>query len=245
MPISSRRRSPGAVWFRSLPAEGAVAGVRDGGGRRRAFPDVRAHFYLNGAAAHVIDVAGKPGPVPGEVDEGDAAMSVNAMVPGWLIQPGLEMVVEIDPNGEVDESVNMARRIPGEGRIEVNVTEMPELGLTVIPWLWPKDPEEEILDLMRGISAESEVFHATRTLLPVGEVGLTVHEPVYTTTNSGFEIPYEVQALRAIEGGSGYYMALTAQVDRDRGVPAWPCAAGGPPGRCSTAASSRTNSATT
>ncbi len=182
------------------------------------FPDVRAHFYLNGAPAHVLDIPGKPGPVPGEVDEGDAAISVNAMVPGWVIQPGLEMVIEVDPNGEVADSVDMARRIPGEGRIEVDVTEMPEMGLTVIPWLWPKDPEEEILDLMRGISAESEVFHATRTLLPVGEVGLAVHEPVYTTTNSGFEIPYEVQALRAIEGGSGYYMALTAQVDRDRGV---------------------------
>ncbi|MDE2985864.1 MAG: hypothetical protein OXU69_14265 [Gemmatimonadota bacterium] len=182
------------------------------------FPDVRAHFYLNGAAAHVIDVAGKPGPVPGEVDEGDAAMSVNAMVPGWLIQPGLEMVVEIDPNGEVDESVNMARRIPGEGRIEVNVTEMPAMELTVIPWVWPRDPEEEILDLMRDISAESEAFWETRTLLPVGEVDLTVHEPVYTTTNSGFEIPFQVKALRAIEGGSGYYHALTAQIDRDGGV---------------------------
>ncbi|MDE0257186.1 MAG: Ig-like domain-containing protein [Gammaproteobacteria bacterium] len=182
------------------------------------FPDVRAHFYLNGAPAHVLDVPGKPGPVPVEVDESDAAMSVNAMVPGWVIQPGLEMVIEVDPNGEVADSVAMARRIPGEGRIEVNVTEMPAMELTLIPWVWPRDPEEEILDLMRDISAESEVFWATRTLLPVDEIDLTVHEPVFTSTNSGFEIPYEVKAIRAIEGGSGYYMALTSQVDRDNGV---------------------------
>lgn len=182
------------------------------------FPDVRAHFYLNGAPAHVLDIPGKPGPVPGEVDQSDAAMSANAMVPGWVIQPGLEMVVEVDPNGEVDDSVDVMRRIPAEGRIEVNVAEMPAMELTVIPWVWPKDPEEEIVDLMRGLTAQSEVFQETRTLLPVGEVDLTVHEPVYTSTSSGFAIPDEVQALRAIEGGSGYYMALTSDVDRDRGV---------------------------
>ncbi len=182
------------------------------------FPNVRGHFYLNGRPAHILDIPGKPAPVPSEVDEGDAAMSANAMVPGWVIQPGLEMVIEVDPNGEVDDSVDMTRRIPGEGRIEVNVTGMPAMELTVIPWVWPKDPEEEIVDLMRDISAESEVFQETRTLLPVGDVDLTVHEPVYTSTSSGFDIPYEVRALRAIEGGSGYYLALTAQADRDIGV---------------------------
>lgn len=182
------------------------------------FPDLRASFYVNGGLEHVLDIPGKPGPVPAEVDEGDAAKSANAMVPGWVIQPGLEMVIEVDPNGEVDDSVEMTRRIPGEGRIEVNVTEMPAMELTAIPWVWPNDPDEEIVDLMRHLSADSEVFEETRTLLPVGKIDLAIHEPVYSSTNSGFAVPWEVQALRAIEGGSGYYLALTSQVDRNAGV---------------------------
>ena len=182
------------------------------------FPEVRASFYLNGALEHVLDIPGRPGPVPSEVDEGDAAKSANAMVPGWVIQPGLEMVIEVDPNGEVDDSVALTRRIPGEGRIEVNVTEMPALELTAIPWVWANDPDGEIVELMRGLSADSEVFEDTRTLLPVGRIDLAIHEPVYTSTNSGLQAPYEVQALRAIEGGSGYYLALTSGIDFNSGV---------------------------
>ena len=182
------------------------------------FPDVRASFYRNGAPEYVLDVPGKPGPVPGRVDEADAARSVNALVPGWVIQPGLEMAIEVDPNGEVDDGVAMTRRIPAEGRIEVDVREMPDLELTVVPWVWPNDPDEEIVDFARALSPDSEIFWETRTLLPVGEIDLTVHDPVHSSSNSGFQALDGVLAVRAMEGGSGYWMALTAGVDQARGI---------------------------
>ena len=175
------------------------------------FPDVKVRLYRNGAEEYVLDIPGKPGPVPGEVDEGDAAKSANGVVPGWVIEPGLEMVVEVDPDGEVGDSVEMTRRIPAEGRIEVDVREMPDLRLTVVPWLWPKDTARKIVDLTSDLTWRSEVLRDIRTLLPVGEMDLTVHEPVRSNSNSGFAALAEVCALRAMEGGSGYYMALTAQ----------------------------------
>ena len=179
------------------------------------FPDAKVRFYRNGAEVHVLAIPGKPGPVPEEVDEADAMKSANALVPGWVIQPGLEMVVEIDPDGEVDDSVEMTRRIPARGRIEVDVREMPTLQLTVVPWLWPRDSaEKKILDLTRDLSWESEVFQEMRTLLPVGDASLTIHEPVYSNSNNGSQALSQVEALRVMEGGYGYYMALTSAADQ-------------------------------
>ncbi len=188
------------------------------------FPGVEVRFYRNGAEVHVLDIPGKPGPVPNEVYEGDPTKSANALVPGWVIRPGLEMVVEVDPDGEVDDSVEMTRRIPEQGRIEVDVREMPTLQLTVVPWVLPKDSAEVILDLTRGLSWESEVFREMKTWLPVAEASLTVHEPVYSNSNSGFAALAAVRALRVMEGGYGYYMALSAQNTEVAGVayrPGW------------------------
>ena len=60
-------------------------------------PDVRARFYLNGSERHVADIAASSTPIPAEIDEGDLSKSANAEIPGWIVRPGLEMIVEIDP----------------------------------------------------------------------------------------------------------------------------------------------------
>ena len=84
-------------------------------------PDVRARFYLNGTERHVADIPGSSTPIPAEIDEGDLLKSANAEIPGRIVQPGLEMVVEIDPDGVLDASLGVAGRIPLEGRLAVEV----------------------------------------------------------------------------------------------------------------------------
>ncbi len=182
------------------------------------FPDVQAQFYLAGTLEQVLDIPGKPGPVPQEVGESDASQSVNAIVPGWLIQPGLEMVIDVDPNGTLANTVDIVRRIPSEGRLQANVTELPTMDLTVIPWIWPQDPDEEIVDLTDDLSPSSDVLSDTRDLLPVGDLDVTLHAPVYTTSRSGFNILDETEALRVMEGGTGYYLGLTSRHDVQVGV---------------------------
>ena len=181
-------------------------------------PDVQAEFYVSGELIYEMDIPGKPGPVPATVNEVDALKSVNASVPGWVIQPDLEIVINVDPAGEVSQGVDLVRRIPDDGRIRVNVAEVPDLELTVLPWVWANDTKEDILELTRGISPESDVFEDTRMLLPVKDIDLMVHEPIYTSNSIGFEIPAMVHAIRAMEGGTGYYMALTSTPDLRFGV---------------------------
>ena len=118
-------------------------------------PPVRASFYLNGALAHVAEAAGKPGPIPTEVDEGSLATSGNAVVPADVMQPGLQMVVEVDPDGTLDPGVGVTRRIPETGRMAVEVRDMPLFDLTLIPFLWTTEPGSEILEQTAGMAAGS------------------------------------------------------------------------------------------
>ena len=172
-------------------------------------PAVRASFYLNGALAHVAEIAGGPGPIPSEVDEGSLATSANAVIPADVVRPGLEMVVENDPDRTLDPTLGVARRIPETGRAAVDVRAMPLLDLTLVPFLWAANPDSAILEPVGGMAADPEgheLLGLTRTLLPVGDLDVNAHEPVLSSSNDGFELVEQVRAIRVMEGGTGYWM---------------------------------------
>ena len=174
-------------------------------------PEVRARFYVNGTERHVADIPGSSTPIPTEIDEGDLANSSNAEIPGWIVQPGLEMVVEIDPDGELDASLGVPRRIPQDGRLAVEVQEMPVLDLTVIPFLWNTDPDSAIIRIVDGMAADPEghaLLKDTHVLLPVGDLDVSAHAPVASTSNSAYDVLPQTEAIRVLEGGRGHYLAM-------------------------------------
>ena len=172
-------------------------------------PPVRASFYLSGTLAHVADIPGQPGPIPTEVDEGSLATSANAVVPADVVLPGLEMVVEIDPDRTLDPTLGVARRIPETGRAAVDVQAMPLLDLTLVPFLWTAEPDSAILESVGGMAADPEgheLLELTRTLLPVGGLEVTAHEPVLSSSNDAYDLIDQTRAIRVMEGGTGYWM---------------------------------------
>ncbi len=174
-------------------------------------PPVRASFHVGGARVHMAEIPASAGPIPTEVEQGSLAASVNAVIPADVIRPGLEMVIEIDPDGTLDAGLGVARRIPETGSLPVNVREMPVLDLTVIPFLWAADPDSAILDHTAGMAADPhghELLAETRTLLPVGDLDVTAHEPVRTSSNNMFDLIRETDAVRALEAGSGHWMGM-------------------------------------
>ena len=174
-------------------------------------PGVRARFYLNGSERHVADIPGGSTPIPTEIDEGDLATSANAEIPGRIVRPGLEMVVEIDPDGVLDASLGVARRIPQEGRLAVEVREMPALDLTVIPFLWNSNPDSAIIGLVEGMAADPEghvLLEDTRVLLPVAGLDVTARATVASTSNNAYELLVQTEAIRVLEGGGGHYMGM-------------------------------------
>ena len=213
-----------AVQSRSFPV-GLVAGdsallrvfVADSAAAGTHMPPVLATFFIDGVERHVADIPGQATPIATEIDEGDLSKSANANIPGEIVQPGLEMVIEVDPAGTLDPGLGVAKRIPETGRMAVDVHRVPSLELTMVPFVWSTAPDSAILDLAAELSPEHSVFWTTRDLLPVSDFEFRVHEPVVTSTNVPFKLLGEARAIRAVEGGAGYWWAtMSSQV---RGSP--------------------------
>ncbi len=171
-----------------------------------AVPPVKARFYHGGSEVHVIDIGAGTEPIPIEVKEGALEKSANAEVPGWVVQPGLQMVIEIDPDNTLDPGLGVQKRIPATGRKAVDVKEMSTMQLTVIPFLWNAQPDSSLLAITNGLTAGDTLLWKTRTFLPIRELDVDVHDPVWTDTEDTFENFHKVEAIRVMEGGTGYYM---------------------------------------
>ena len=169
-------------------------------------PPVRARFYRDGREVHVATVSGKSSRLPTEVDESDLANSTNAEMPAHVVQPGLEMVIEIDPGGTLDSSLLVTKRIPETGRLEVDVREMPVFNLTLIPLIWTETQDSSIVHTTVAMAADPQghgLLHYARTLLPIGEIKVTAHEAVLSSSNDARALLSETRAIQAMEGRDG------------------------------------------
>ena len=169
-------------------------------------PAARATFYQRDGSERTIEVPSGSGTLSAELQEGSLRGSANVEVPGDVLQPGVEMVVEVDPAGALDPGLGVPARIPATGRTALEVYELPSFDVTVVPFLWEADPDSSILDVTRGMTPDDSLFEETRRLLPVGAMSVTVHEPVWSSSNSAYDLLNETEAIRALENGSGYWM---------------------------------------
>ena len=177
-------------------------------------PAVRASFYLDGSVVHVADIPAQIMRIPTEVDESSLPNSTNAVIPGWVVQPGLEMVIELDPEVALDPTLGVQTRIPGSGRLAQNVHAVPALDLTLIPFVWDENPDSAIVDLIAAMAADPmshELLEDTRTLLPVADLDVHAHAPVRTSTNNAITLLSETAAIRAMENGEGHYMGMMSR----------------------------------
>lgn len=190
-------------------------------------PPVTATFFAEGEEVHVAEIPAKSTPIPKEVDEGDLDKSSNAVIPDSVLLEGLELVVEVDPDSTLPDSITIVRRIPETGRMDLDVVAVPTFNLTAIPFLWTEEPDSAVLDIVAGMARDPEsheLLFETRTLLPVGELKVTAHKPVWTSSRSAFSILSQTEAIRVAEGGAGYYQGLLRESTGAAGVayrPGW------------------------
>ena len=173
-------------------------------------PPVRIRFYGADRETHVAEIPGTSTPIPTEVDESRLSNSANAEIPGRVVQPGLEMVIEVDPEGTLDPQLGVAKRIPETGRLEVDVREMPPFDLTLIPFVWSATHDSSMVHVTRAMAEapESHEMFGDMHLLPIGEMRVKAHEPVLSSSNSAFVLLRQAAAIRAMEGGTGHYMGM-------------------------------------
>ena len=169
-------------------------------------PAGRATFYQRDGSVQTLEVTSENETLPAEFQEDRLGASANVEVPGDVLRPGVEMVVEVDPDGVLDPALGVPGRIPATGRTVLEVYELPSFDVTVVPFLWETDPDSSILDVTRGLTPDDSLFQDTRMLLPVGAMSVTVHEPVWTSSRDAFDLINETEAIQAMENGDGYWM---------------------------------------
>lgn len=174
-------------------------------------PAVRANLYLGGTLAHTLEVPSAPGPIPTELDESSLDRSVNARLPDEFVRPGLEMVIEVDPEASLEAGLGVVRRIPETGRFPVEVRAMPSFDVTFIPFVWETNPDTTVVDAVNAMQddpEEHELLRQVHALLPVSEVSVTAHATVRTDSNAAHALLSQTELIATMEGGSDYYMGL-------------------------------------
>ncbi|HYW30839.1 MAG TPA: hypothetical protein VE869_04975 [Gemmatimonas sp.] len=180
-------------------------------GSNGAQPTVRARFYRSGILQSTLTANAGAGSVPTGINESSASASWNVQVPASLVQPGLTVVADVDPDNSVPESNESDNQYPASGTpAGIDVRAVPTLGLTLVPLVQSPTGQQG------GVSEgnKEEFLATTRQLLPVAGINATVRAP-YTTSyalssdGSGWgEVISELWALRAAEGGTGTYYGV-------------------------------------
>lgn len=173
-------------------------------------PRVRAVFYQGGEEVHTAWIESASEHLPAGVEEGRLDRSYNALVPAEVIQPGLEVVVHLDPDGVVPLAPGSGVRVPAQGRLALDVREVPPFELTLVPVLLSLHPDEQVLGWTDGLDERSLQVQLSREVHPIGAMEVRVREP-YTsyadlTTDEGWSaFLREIQLLRTAEGTGGYW----------------------------------------
>ena len=176
-------------------------------------PRARAVFYQDGEVVHsaMMDLLGDV--LPEEVTENRLDQSFNVEIPGEVLQPGVAMFVDLDVDGVVPVAPGSQLHIPETGALELDVVEMPLLEQTIVPILISSAPDERVFNWTRGMTADSKHLRYARSVLPIGEMDVTVHETYYTATvpielSEWRKLLREIRSLRLMENVRGYYYGV-------------------------------------
>jgi hypothetical protein len=177
-------------------------------------PPVRARIYHGATrvATHLIPAPGAS--VPLLVDEEVLNSTWNLLLPGALVQPGLAIAVELDPESTVQDFNRNDNLFPRSGApLSLTVRTVPDFRVRLVP---VRQSESGLTGDVTAASME-RYLGLTRTMMPLRAIDADVRE-VYTTNapplqsndgNSGWSILLsELNALRLVEGGGRYYYGV-------------------------------------
>ena len=176
-------------------------------------PPVTARFFVQGSQVFSVEIQTEGMAIPSNLDLGTLETSANTLIPGSVIQPSLEVVVEIDPENSLGDIVDLVDRFPMSGRMPVVVRRVPPLDLTLVPFLWMENPDlyASVPGRIEGLTADSDLFRLTRDILPVDRFSLSIHDPVWTANQpEGFSALEDTNLIYTMEGKRGHYMGIVS-----------------------------------
>lgn len=179
-------------------------------------PGAAATFFLDGVETYGTELVPPGGGIPLAADESRLERSFNAVIPGRVLQPGVSMVVELDPDGALPLTSSSRSRFPAEGRYGLDVRQMPPLRVTLVPVQYHSEENREVNPRVAAFASElaaaavdggsavaRSVLRYARTVLPGGDLQVTLREPYHTwadTSEAGIVgLIGEIELLRMME----------------------------------------------
>ena len=194
----------------------------------------QATFFVRGQEVYSASLEPPASSIPLDVEEGRLGHSFNARIPGHVLQPGLEMVVELDPDGVLPLKSGSSSRFPASGRLALDVREVPPMNLTIVPVLYHEEANRstnpEVEDFTRDlVTTDSDgELRFTRDILPIGDLSVKLREPYYTFADmegGADRIFQEIWMLRHLEAdGDEYYHGIAVVPNTEESKPDsdWP-----------------------
>jgi hypothetical protein len=176
-----------------------------------AAPSVRVRIYQGGNLASptkTLTIAPPGVSTPTGVDESSLGKSWNILIPGTDVQPGMALLVDVNPDGSVAEANPQNDSWPLNGTpVALDVRDLPPLGVTFVP---VKDPSTGLVGRVDGSNASGFVDIALK-LHPLASVSTSVHA-VVTASQGPFQsgngndawtnILSQIDQVRVAEGAS-------------------------------------------
>jgi hypothetical protein len=185
----------------------------------RAVPAVRVEVFHAGAPVFSRLVPAPTFAVPTQTAEEVLTSTWNVMLDGALIQPGMSVRVEVDPDGEVKESDDSDNAFPrSRTPRSLDVRTVPALRLVLVPLRQPDGRLGNVTEANKAAYVED-----LHRMFPVAEMSVTVREPYHTSTtlrpNDGWvAVLSELESIRASESRPGIYYYGVGTIDYASGI---------------------------
>ena len=198
-------------------------------------PEGQATFFAHGREVYRASLKPPALGIPTEVEVGESHLgqSFNVRIPGHVLQPGLEMVVQLDPGGTLPLKPGSRTRFPALGRLALDVRNVPRMHLTIVPVLYHTEANRSTNPQIEAATRDLTTTDSygtlpyTRDILPIGDLNVKLREPYYTfadTTGSAdsvlrgaYQILNEIEMLRHLEAGEDeYYHGVYARPNTER-----------------------------
>jgi len=184
-----------------------------------ATPEVRARFYRTGTLIQTVTIPAPAASVPTDTagSQASLARTWNATLPASLLQPGLDIVLDVDPGNLVPESNDGDNSYPSNGvPLSLNLQTVATLDLRLVPIHRTAD------NTTGNVSAANAAQFVDQTVRmhPLAAVNVDVRA-AYTYTDTAqiqssdgngvwLRILSQMSALQAAEGGTKNYYGVIA-----------------------------------
>jgi hypothetical protein len=223
-PESSLAITIGAVYIDQAvqSTDGSVPLIPDRPGMLRVFlvgseansatPDVRVRLYYSGTLSSTYIIRAPGGGVPLAIDASDSAGSWNLLLAERQIEPGLQILVDVDPNGVVPLATRANLVYPANGvPVTMTLRSGPVYQLEFVPIVNSSD------GIAGTIGDTAALTEGLRLLHPMWHYTAGIHAPFAysggpfepSDANDAWQLTLQqVEMLRQTEGSSSYYYGV-------------------------------------